>query len=123
MSFYPKIIPGLKEDQLIKLGPCCICGKPQIGSDLTFYKLTISRAMFDTQAISRRVGLQMMLGNSDALARAMGPNEDIAKLFDGPHEVFVHEQCAHQIHSVLQLMPKDSPSDDRTADGTSAEVA
>lgn len=98
-------LPGLRERQLVALGPCVVCGQPQLCADITFYKIRIERAGFQRSAIERRVGLQMVLGNS-ALAQAMGPDEDIAKVFDGPHEVFVHEHCAHNIHSVLLLTPK-----------------
>lgn len=101
----PKVdnLPGLKEDELVALGPCVVCGNPQIGVDVTFYVVEIKRAMFDRRSIERRVGLEMML-SSGPLARVMGPNEDIAKVFDGPHRSFVHETCAHRVHSILSLV-------------------
>lgn len=110
--------PGLKERELIALGACVVCGKPQLGSDITFYKITISRGGFNRLGLERRIGLQMMLGGSDALARAMGPDEDLASIFDGPHDVFVHEQCAHRIGSVLELMPRTA--DEAVGDQTHA---
>jgi hypothetical protein len=97
---------GLKERELIALGACVVCGKPLLATtDLTFYKLSIARAGFDAGAIKRRVGLQLALG-SETLARAMGPDQDIAKVFDGPHEVVVHESCANQFMHLLELIPE-----------------
>lgn len=100
-------MPGLKEDRLIALGPCRICGQQQLaGGEPTFYVVEVSRAAFDRRAVERRVGLQMMLG-SGPLATIMGPNEDIAKVFDGPHRTFVHESCAIRMTHLLDLLPKD----------------
>lgn len=101
-------LPGLKEQALQDLGPCVVCGKahldPAAAGAGTFYLLSISRAMFDRAALARRVGLEMQLGNS-AIARAMGPDEDLAKVFAGPASAFVHEDCAHRVNSLLELMP------------------
>ncbi len=105
MTINLKDMPGIKEDELLKLGSCRICQKP-IGTDLTFYRVRVERAGLDVSAMERRIGLRMMLGGSDTLAQAMGPNEDLAKVFDGPHECVVHEHCAHRL-SLLQLIPED----------------
>lgn len=107
-------LPGLKEAELIKLGPCRVCGQQQLaGGEPTFYIVELSRAMFDRRSIERRVGLEMMLG-SGPLAKVMGPDEDIAKVFDGPHRVFVHETCALRVHHLLELVPE--PAKDEGAD-------
>lgn len=100
-------LPGIKEDELVKCGPCPLCKKPIISLEhgLTFYRITIRRAMLDLHGIKRRMGLGMMLGN-DTLARAMGPNDDLAKIFDGPHEIVVHEECAAEVGHLLQLVEK-----------------
>ncbi len=79
---------------------------PRVSSPLS--KLVkITRAMFDGTAIQRRVGLELLL-DSPVLAEAMGPNEDIAKIFAGPVEVVVHEQCAAQIGHLLRLWPEET---------------
>lgn len=104
-------LPGLKESELIALGPCIICGKPALGSDNsspTFYVVDVAHACFDMAAINRRVGLQMVLGGHDALARAMGPDGPLARIVNQPRKVFVHEGCAGQIGHVLELSPKES---------------
>lgn len=108
-------MPGLKEAELVVLGPCRVCGQQQLaGGEPTFYVVEVSRAAFDRRAIERRVGLEMMLG-SGPLAKVMGPNEDIAKVFDGPHRAFVHETCALRLGHLLELIPKatEDAGDDR----------
>lgn len=109
MSAMPDItkLPGLKERELVKLGACAICEKPMLDPEKggpTFYRIALTRAMFDQRAINRRVGLELQLG-SGPLARAMGPDEDIAKIFSGPTEVAVHEGCAGQVYHLLRLLP------------------
>lgn len=96
-------LPGLKETELARLGPCVVCKQPMLGADVTFYCVTISRVMWSRSTVERRVGLGMLLGNSN-LARAMGPDEDLAKIFDGPHQVAVHETCGHRVNSLLELV-------------------
>lgn len=101
-------MPGLKESELLALGPCVVCGKPHLdpaAGGVTFYKLTVTRAMFCRPALERRVGLELMLGGAGALARVIGPDEDLAKIFSGPVESFVHERCALRINHLLELMP------------------
>lgn len=95
-------LPGIKESELARLGPCRVCGKPLLEGDITFYMIMIARAGFCRDAIKRRVGLQMVLGGAGALAAAMGPDEDLAKVIDGPQEMAVHERCAHIGH-LLEL--------------------
>lgn len=99
-------IPGLKEDELVKLGNCQICGKKMLeGGGPTFYKVRLERAIWSPGAIQRRVGLELQLG-SGALAQVMGPSEDLAKIYSGPHDVVVHESCAGKVHHLLELVPE-----------------
>lgn len=92
-------LPGIKEAELVKLGPCAICHKPLLGgAGVTFYRLTISHAAFISGALRRRVGLEMQIG---APASVMGPDEDLAAVFDGPKDVAVHERCADVNHLLL----------------------
>jgi len=99
-------MPGLKERDVERLGPCAVCGKSLIGGGRLplFYVVRISRAGFDLPAINRRVALGALL-QSSALAQAMGPDEDIAKIINGPTEVAVHEECTEVGH-LLRLMPE-----------------
>lgn len=109
-----KDLPGIKEDELLKLKPCIVCGQHQIGKDITFYIVEVTRAGFDGRALQRRRGLEMQLGNA-MLARHMGPNEDLAKVVDGPHRVFVHESCGGKINHLLELIPKTSAEETSAA--------
>lgn len=113
MNDTPKLqdLPGLKESELIKLGRCPLCQKSQLAGGVTFYKVEISRGVFDLNAVRRAAGLEMQIG---ALAQIMGPDENLARIFKGPKTVFVHEQCAHEINSLLILMGDD---DERKGDG------
>ncbi len=108
-------LPGIKESALVKLGTCRVCGKQQLAGQMPlFYRVTISRAGFLIDAVKRRAALGTMLG-SQALGQVMGPDEDLAKVIDGPHEVFVHEHCAGKIGHLLDLIPdgdeKEDPAD------------
>lgn len=105
-------LPGIKEEDLLKCGCCPLCHDPLISPKhgITFYRVTIERAGLEIGALNRRMGLQAMLGGSDAIARAMGPDDDLAKIFDGPHQVIVHETCAGMMSHLLELVPKDAAS-------------
>ena len=102
-------LPGIKIDKLLKLGNCAVCGKKQLEGGLPlFYCVTITRAGFDQNALQRAAGLELMAG---PLARVFSPDEDLAKVIDGPHEVFVHETCADKIAHLVQLIPEDKAGD------------
>jgi hypothetical protein len=107
---------GIKEAELDRLGPCAICRKPLLGNgDVSFYRVQLTRAIFERRAIEKRVGLQMMIG-SGAIARVLGPDEDLAVILDGPHEVAVHESCA-DIGHLLAIVPlPEEPSGDGEGD-------
>lgn len=97
-------LPGMKLDQLQKLGNCIVRGKKQLEGNIPlFYCVTISRAGFDVGAVQRAAGLEMMMG---PLASVFSPDQDLAKVIDGPHDVFVHETCADKISHLLQLIPE-----------------
>ncbi len=99
-----KRLPGLKEIELVRLGACAVCREPLAANDqLTFYRVAVSHLAFDARAVRRRFGLGMAIG-SDAIARVMGPDEDLAKVLDGPREVVVHEGCADRIGHLMSLM-------------------
>jgi hypothetical protein len=95
---------GLRLDALVALGNCRICGKAQLESPIPlFYVVEITRHGFDSAAVRRAVGLTMQVG---ALASVLGPDEPLTKPLDGPYRVFVHEECADQIHHLLELFPE-----------------
>lgn len=95
-------LPGMKERELVGLGPCAVCGKPQLAhGDVTFYVIEVSRGIFDPTAIMQRAGVEMQMG---PLARLFSPDKDLAKIIDGPRRVFVAEKCAAMISHPLELI-------------------
>lgn len=98
---------GMKERELVALGPCAACGKPLLTEPL-IYCVTISRACHDASAVRRRVGLEMQIG---PLAAMMGPDEDLAKIVDGPVTRGVHESCAGDIRHLFMLFPEVKDED------------
>lgn len=98
----------LRFDALTKLGKCVVCGAHQLepGKLPLFYVLEISRAGFDLGAVQRMGGLVMQIGAP--LAAVMGPDETLAKVIDGPHRVFVHEECAGDFHHLIELIPEEA---------------
>jgi hypothetical protein len=107
-----KALPGLKERHLVALGPCAVCKRPLLEGGPTFYVVETKRGIFDTRAVQRRAGLTMMLG-SDPLARVFSPDEDLAKVFDGPARVVVHEDCAGKVSHLLELFPVTEPEEEQ----------
>lgn len=94
---------GLKKREMEGLGRCPICRQPHVAGGLTFYRVRIDRGGFLLDAMNRQAGLQAFMGNV-ALADAMGPDEDMAKLLTDPVEVLVHEHCAGKVRHLLELM-------------------
>ena len=96
----------MREAQLVALGPCAICRRPlldpeKVGLGL-FYTLSVTRLGVDRSTIQRRYGLGLAVG--DAIARALGPDHDLAKVVDGPRDVLVHEGCADRVPHLLELL-------------------
>jgi hypothetical protein len=93
-------LPGIKQRES-KL--CALCDQG-VGHDtnIMFWRLRFERAGLLPQAIRRQHGLELLLG-SPVLAQAMGPDENIAKIIDGPHEVWVCEPCV--MDHLLGLFP------------------
>lgn len=79
-------LPGLKAREITKT----VTGEGVAAQGSIFYRVTIEQCGLDRTAIRRQAGLEMMLG-SPALAAAMGPDEDIAKILS-KHVVFVGMQ-------------------------------
>jgi hypothetical protein len=91
----------MKIDELVKLGNCAVCGRKQLDSDLPlFYAIEISRHRFDGAAVKRAAGLELQIG---ALARVMGPGEDLTITMHEPKRVFVHETCADKVSHLIEF--------------------
>lgn len=83
-------LPGIRQAEI---KPCAICKKGVAhDGNILFWRIRMERAGLHAPAIERQHGLELMLG-SPALARVMGTDSDIAKVIDGPHDVWVCEPC------------------------------
>lgn len=111
-------LPGIKEDELIKLGKCLICGKALLEKEILFYRVSIEMCGFDAQAVKSRVGLEMMLG-SGPLARIMGPDQYLARVMSGPAQIVVHQSCADQVTPLFihHVMERALETDEENPDG------
>lgn len=58
---------------------CAWCGRGMAAAGVHFYRVSVEMFVLDNAAIRRAAGLEMMVGNP-AIARVMGPNEDLARL-------------------------------------------
>ncbi len=107
-------LPGFKQSEL---KPCAVCGKGLAhDGNFLFWRLKFERLGIDHSAVQRQHGLELMLG-SPAIARVMGPDEDIAKVLDGPTSVLVCEPCVTErmIGLFLIAEKQDDPDTARTA--------
>ena len=76
------------------------CHKASVDAGWYTDRETGERKMRNLGADRRQAGLEMMVGNA-AIAHALGPNEDIATTFNGPHDAFVCGTCAADEHLIL----------------------
>lgn len=70
----------MRERELRAAAKCAFCGKGFMESGLPlFYRVRIQRFGVDMSAVRRQSGFEQMLGGAAALARVMGPDEEMAK--------------------------------------------
>jgi hypothetical protein len=85
----------MKEEELRKHAKCAKCGKGIGHTGLPFFwTLTVSKYGLDIDAIKRNAGLTEFFGGSAALARVMGPDEDMAEKIIKPVTLTLCEKCA-----------------------------
>lgn len=76
------------------LRPCDLCEKALAHDGVPlFYRVRIEIMGLDLSAIRRQVGLGMLIGNA-AIARVMGPDEDMAKPVVPAEDVIICRECA-----------------------------
>lgn len=77
--------------------PCQLCKKGVIhaGSPL-FLRISVDRLGVDAKAVQRAHGLERMMGGNALLANVLGPNEDLAKVIDGNHDMLLCSECAEK---------------------------
>lgn len=110
-------LPGLKQDELERMGPCIVCRKPMLQQPAhpMFFCVTVEQAIWDQGAVMRQAGLTVMFQGHAGLARIMGPNADLAKVINRPRRVAVHFDCAGKIGHLLALLPEEPGQDGQTA--------
>lgn len=70
-------LPGIKARDITRT----VTGRGVAADGPVFYRVTIETCCLDQGAIQRQTGLEMVIGNA-AIAHAMGPDEDMAKIID-----------------------------------------
>lgn len=98
-------VERLREDDIIALGPCAKCHKKLMegaaGALVPFYVVTVATALTDPNALRRRVGLGLQIG--DALAKHMGPDEPLAVVLPGTR-FFLHQSCMLEMEDLPALV-------------------
>lgn len=83
---------------------CVLCGQGMMHAGMPlFWRITLQRMGVDMAAVQREAGLEMMMGGHVALARIMGPNEDIAAPIGAERTVLVCERCSSRHTSIYEL--------------------
>lgn len=86
-----------------EIRPCALCGKGVMHAGLPlFWRVTCECMGIDMAAVRRTTGLEMLTG-SVALARAMGPDPDIATPLGDARTIVVCESCAGAQTSVYRF--------------------
>jgi hypothetical protein len=77
--------------------PCHLYGKGVMhaGHPL-FLRISVDRLGVDMNAVRRAHGLEMTMGGNGLLANVMGPDEDLAKVIDGQHDMLICGACAEK---------------------------
>lgn len=96
-------LPGLKAREIRKT----LHGEGVSSQGPIFYRVTIEQFCVDVRAAERQHGLEMLIGNA-VIAAAMGPDEDIAKMFQRS-VVFVGMQDFMDLPLCACLSEEDSP--------------
>lgn len=100
---------GFKQSDL---RACAVCTRGMMHAGLPlFYRLRVERFGIDMRAVQRQHGLEMMMGQAAPLAAVMGPNDDIARVLDGPRDLLICETCTHDHPILMQvfLSEEDAP--------------
>jgi hypothetical protein len=92
-------LAGIKQAEI---KPCAVCKKGVAhDGNILFWRIKLERAGLHMPALARQHWLELMIG-SPAVARAMGPDSDIAKVIDGPHDVWICEPCvSDKLHALF----------------------
>lgn len=95
--------------------PCIGCGKGVMHDNcIAFYRVSIDRMVANLAAIQKQAGLEMMIGGNARIAMAMGPDDDIAKVF-AQHVVLVCLECS--MRPLASLLERMYAADEATSAG------
>ena len=95
----------MKEQELRENSYCAMCHKPIASSGIPmFWRVTVEHFGLNMPALQRQHGLGMMLGGT--LARAMGPDEDLAEPVIDPVKLPICENCCTKTTCVAALVEK-----------------
>lgn len=102
----------MKEDELREHCDCSIC-KQKIGHAMAPFFWTASLKLHEVllTAVNRQSGLAAFLGSS-ALAKALGPDEDMTKVVEEA-ELTICAACATPIHMLMQYKRSAGEQDDK----------
>lgn len=83
---------------------CALCGQGVMHAGVPlFWRIRLERMGVDMAAVRREVGMELLMGGHVALARVMGPNEDIGVPVGEARTIVVCESCAGEETSVYRL--------------------
>lgn len=99
----------MKADELVKVATCAKCRK-KFGEARApyFFRMRVQMFVINAGALRRHTGLEM--ATSPALARVMGPNEDLAEAV-ASWEVTLCADCQGEIPQHLE--PKSAPEPEK----------
>lgn len=96
----------MRESELRANSTCSLCGQ-KIGEAMLFapifFLVRVETFTLDTGAVTRQQGLAMMLGGNGVLARAMGPDEVMARTQTPATNLVVCATCAMSEHAIVSL--------------------
>jgi hypothetical protein len=85
----------MKEAELAKHTTCSLCARLVSACGLPlFWRVKVERFGISLPALKRQAGLSDFLGGNAALARIMGPDEDVAGPVMEPVTLTVCDRCA-----------------------------
>jgi hypothetical protein len=99
----------VKEEELRKHTKCSRCGKGIGHTGLPFFwTMTVERYGLDFEAMKRQDGLAAYLGGYAGLAKALGPNEDMAEKIMDTVTLTLCEKCAMEPVIIPVLCEKEA---------------
>lgn len=103
----------MREDELRERAICSACSQPigHAGVPI-FWTLRIERHGVKAGAVTRQDGLTAMLSGNAALARIMGPDEEMTTPLMKPVTVTICEKCSVEEVCIAALVEKEEEDDD-----------